>query len=476
MTGSRARSSIVTGEQTFVEPGLADMKAAVRIVSALGATLALLAPAIWNGFPFLQYDTGGYLARWFEGTLVESRSVVYGLLVAAGWPLDFWPVVALQAAATVWIVALVLRSYGFGDRPWVLLGVIVGLSLTTTLPWIAGILLTDIFAGLAVLALHLVVMRPDTPSRNERIALVIFIAFAGATHSATFAVLVGLAIVALAMSLIDRRIVAPLGVARAAFAVVLSAVMLLAADFAVSGRLAWTPGGYGIVFARMLQDGIVARFLEAHCAQRHFKLCPYRRDLPATADAFLWGGGVFDKLGRFDGLDEEMRTIVIESLAEYPGTQIEDALVASAKQLVSVANGEGVLTTIWHTYGIMERYTPSVLPAMRAARQQHDEVHFAAINAVQVPLALAAMAALPLLIVVGLRRRALFDLGLLAGTVSLAILGNAVVCGAISNPHDRYGARLAWVPVLIAILVALRRAEMTAAMPADGPATAAAPG
>jgi len=450
------------------------MKFAVRAGAGLAATLTLLAPAIWNGFPLLQYDTGGYLARWFEGYLVPSRSVVYGLFVAAGWPLDFWPVVALQAAATVWVLALVLRSYGFGERPWTLFAVIVGLSVATTLPWIAGILLTDIFAGLAVLTLHLVVMRPGTLGRNERLALVLFIAFAGATHSATFLVLAGLALAALTVSFIDRRIVAPVAAKRAALVVALSAVVLLGANFAVSGRLAWTPGGYGIVFARMLQDGIVKRYLDAHCAERHFKLCPYRNELPRTADAFLWGAGPFNALGRFDGLGDEMRTIVIESLIEYPGMQLETALAASAKQLVSVATGEGVLTVIWHTYRIMERYTPSVLPAMRAARQQHGELHFEAVNAVQVPLALAAMAALPLLFWFGLRRPAYVDLGLLAGTVSLAILGNAVVCGALSNAHDRYGARLAWVPLLVSVLVALRRQEVEAAMPAQAAVAAAA--
>ena len=339
--------------------------------------------------------------------------------------------------------------------------------MTTTLPWIAAILLTDIFAGLAVLALHLVVTRTDMLSRSERLALVLFVAFAGATHSATFMVLVGLAVVALAVSFIDRRIVAPVAAMRAAISVVLSAIMLLAADFAVSGRLAWTPGGYGIVFARMLQDGIVKRYLDAHCIERHFKLCPYRNELPKTADAFLWSNGPFNALGRFDGLGDEMRTIVLESVAEYPGIQVETALAASAKQLVSVSTGEGVLTTILHTYGIMERYTPSVVPAMRAARQQHGELHFEALNAVQVPLALGAMAALPLFAWLGLRRRAFADLALLAGTVSLAILGNAVVCGALSNAHDRYGARLAWVPLLLSVLVALRRQEVGSAMPAD---------
>ena len=80
------------------------MRAYRRLGEALAAILLLLAPAMWNGFPFLQYDSGGYLARWFEGYLVPSRSTVYGLFAVAGWPLDFWPEVLVQAAVAVWII------------------------------------------------------------------------------------------------------------------------------------------------------------------------------------------------------------------------------------------------------------------------------------------------------------------------------------------------------------------------------------
>src|SRR5262249_32395591 len=79
-----------------------------RAASTISATFILLLPALWNRFPLLEYDTGGYLARWFEGYLVPSRSTTYGLFVAAGWPLDFWPIVILQALASVWIIALLL--------------------------------------------------------------------------------------------------------------------------------------------------------------------------------------------------------------------------------------------------------------------------------------------------------------------------------------------------------------------------------
>src|SRR5579871_4773754 len=120
------------------------MKLHLRHGEAAAAMLLLLAPAMWNRFPFLQYDTGGYLARWYEGYLVPSRSTVYGLFAVAGWPLDFWPVVFVQAAAAVWMIALVLRVFGFGDRRFALLGVVAVLTVATSLPWIAGILLTDI--------------------------------------------------------------------------------------------------------------------------------------------------------------------------------------------------------------------------------------------------------------------------------------------------------------------------------------------
>ena len=432
------------------------MRAYRRLGEALAATLLLLAPAMWNRFPFLQYDSGGYLARWFEGYLVPSRSTVYALFAVAGWPLDFWPEVFLQAAAAVWIIWLVLRVHGLGDRPLALLGTVAALAATTSLPWIADILLTDIFAGTAVLALHLLLFAPAALSRRETAGLVLLIGFAAATHSATFAVLI--AIVAMAgLARLYRRDLLPLAaLGRGAGAVALGIAMLLGTNFALSGQFAWTPGGYAIVFARMMQDGIVVRYLDAHCPDARLRLCPYRHRLPPTADEFLWSDGPFNELGRFAGLGDEMRTIVLESLVEYPGAQIETAISASTRQLVKVESGEGVLNSIWHTYGIIERYMPTVVPAMRAARQQHGEVSFRALNEVHVPVALISMLLLPLVLLIG--RGDFGDLRLLAATVAVALLANAVVCGALSNPHNRYGARLVWVATFAVALVPMRYA------------------
>jgi hypothetical protein len=417
--------------------------------------MMLLAPAIWNGYPLLQSDTGGYLARWYEGYLVPSRSTVFGLYLHFGEDTYFWLNLGIQALATLWILQLTLRVFGI-VKPLQLLGLSLALVLTTALPWLASMLLTDIFAGLSVLSLFLLVLHGDKLSGFEKFALFAFTAFAAATHSATLAVLLGLCCVGWLVRPFLRDRIAIAGLAQGTLTIAAGAIMLLSANFALSGQLAWTPGGYGVAFGRMLQDGIVAHYLQDHCPEQHLKLCPYRDELPPTADQFLWGKSMFNTLGRFKGLNDEMGFIVRRSLAEYPLWQAEAAIVATAQQLVHVATGEGTNGWIPHTYGIIERYMPAQLKPMRAAHQQHWDVNFADFNWLHVPIALISMSMVFAMFARAVFRRSADDLTLLAGTISLALLGNAFVCGVISGPHDRYGARLVWVATFVTLIAALR--------------------
>jgi hypothetical protein len=424
-------------------------------IAAIAIPLMLIAPALWNGYPLLQYDTGGYLARWYEGYLVPSRSTVFGLYLHFGENSDFWINLGIQALATLWILQLTLRVFGMA-RPLRLMAVSAVLILTTALPWLASMLLTDIFAGLSVLSLFILALHGDKTSTVEKCLLFAFTAFAAATHSATLAVLLGLCGAGwIARPLLGNRI-AVSGLLQGSLTIIAGAAMLLSANFALSGQFAWTPGGYGVAFGRMMQDGIVARYLKDHCPEQKLKLCPYRNELPATADDFLWGHSMFDELGRFQGLNDEMGFIVQRSLIEHPLWQAEAALVAAAQQLVDVATGEGTQKWIPHTTGIIERYMPAQVAPMRAAHQQRGDIDFTVINRIHVPAALVSMLLVVAILASAIRRRRLDDLTLLAATVALALLGNAFVCGVISGPHDRYGARMVWIATLVVLIAAFR--------------------
>jgi len=427
---------------------------------AIMCSMALLsAPAIWNHFPLLQYDTGGYLARWYEPYLVPSRAVAYGLILNAGAPLSFWPVVLGQSALTVWVIALTMRVHGLGGRPGLLAGIVAALSVFSTLPWLTSILLTDIFAGLAVLALYLLLLRANDLSGREQTGLVALIAVAVATHSATIAVLLMLLAGAALLSLAAPGRLPRRRLGNGALAVALGAALVFAANATVTKRLIWTPGGFALSFGRMLQDGIVKKYLDEHCPQARLVLCAYKDQLPRDADEWFWGSPLFDKLGRFAGLDAEMERIALASLAEYPLLQIKTAAIATARQLIDVRTGEGVVNSIWHTYGIIERYRPGLIPDMRAARQQRGEIDFTVINRVHYPVALACLLLLPLIGGYVLRRKDMSAIGELVTVCLFALLANAFVCGTLSNPHDRYGARLIWLAVTAAVIAAVRLYE-----------------
>lgn len=425
-------------------------------LAAVALPLLMIAPAFWNGYPLLQWDTGGYLARWYEGYLVPSRSTVFGLYLHYGEGFGFWINLAVQSLATLWLLQLTLRVLGLMQTfRFVAIG--LGLILSTALPWLASMLLTDIFAGLSILSLFLLVVGAGRTSTLEKISLFVFTAFAAATHSATLGVLLGLCIAGLMVRPFVRKRLPLAGLAQASLSIVAGGVMLVSANHALSGQWAWTPGGYGVAFGRMMQDGIVARYLNDHCPRERYKLCPYRNELPATADEFLWGKSMFNTLGRFEGMNEEMGYIVVHSVADYPAWQAGTALRAMGQQLLHVATGEGTNGWIPHTYGIIERYIPAQVKPMRAARQQHWDINFDYVNWLHVPIALASMLALVALLADALAKRRLDDLTLLAATVTLALLGNAFICGVISGPHDRYGARMVWVATFVVLIALARR-------------------
>jgi hypothetical protein len=68
--------------------------------------------------------------------------------------------------------------------------------------------------------------------------------------------------------------------------------------------------------------------------------------------------------------------------------------------------------------------------------------------------ALALLALLPILFLA--RRRRDQELAALVGAVIAALLVNAALAGALSDVHDRYQSRLAWLAVLVAAIAVYR--------------------
>ena len=364
----------------------------VWIVRARPFPLLLLAPAIWNGYPLLQWDTGGYLARWYEGYLVPSRSTVFGLYLHFGEDSGFWLDLGIQALATLWILQLTLRVFGMA-RPSRLVAISLVLILTTALPWLASMLLTDIFAGLSVLSLFMLVAAWRRISTIGKMLLFVFTAFAGATHSATLRRAARPVLRRLDRAAVAAARALPVaGLVQGSLTIVAGAAMLLAANFALSGQLAWTPGGYGVAFGRMMQDGIVARYLRDSLSGAEVEALPLSRRTAAHRRRLPVGQQHVRQARPLQGprTTRWATSRCIRSRNIRPGRR-RRRIVATARATDRRRDRRRHHGWIPHTYGIIEHYIPAQLAPMRAARQQHGDIDFAAINRIHVPVALGSM-------------------------------------------------------------------------------------
>jgi hypothetical protein len=428
--------------------------------------LALLAPALWNGFPLIFADTGGYLQRPFAGTLELGRSALYGAFLAAAIRLEFWPNVLAQAALTIWIIVLTLRTHLRAVRPATALLVVLGLAGLTSLPWTVSQLMPDVFVPLAALALHLLAFRPTQLRTIEIAGLGAVAAFAIASHMSILGMGLALLLAYGLMMLPAFRWVLPRP--RPAFpatAVGAGIALALTSNAIIGGQFTFTPGGADFLFGRLVQDGIVGRYLDRACPDSTFRLCAYRSELPRSNDDWMWWSeSPFYKLGGWREFTPEAQRIIVGTLLTDPGAHIVTAVRDGLQQLVTVGTGDGVNPeNTQHAVWVLSELAPNAMERFRAAAQQRDLFDFTALNRIQIPLALLATAALPTIVVLLRRRRP--AVAALALTALLALLANAAICGIFSGPNDRYQSRLAPIAALavLAAMLDIRRRWISSA-------------
>lgn len=439
----------------------ANRRAAAWALASLTIMLALLWPALWNGFPIVFYDTGGYLDSYMTGLPANGRSALYGLFLRLGIPSNFAVNILFQAVVVAWLLILTLRAHGFGGRPGLAAAVALALGTLTSLPWYAAELMPDVWLPAGILALYLLAFCLAELRTWERIALGAVAAFAIAGHMATLGLMVGLlAPLALWRKMAPRLHWPQPALAAPALAVAAGVLLMLFANLALIGRFGFIPGGSNFLFGRLVQTGIAARYLEDNCPDQSLQLCDWRNELPTDGDYWLWNGkSPLWKMGGWEGFEDEAQRIVIDSIRDYPLLHLGAAIEGTASQLAMVETGDYLTPWTWHARSMLKKYAPDAYPAYAAAREQQAQIDFTWINVVQVPVAFGAMAGLGAVVLLAWRSRwprkhAAFALGLL-----VALLGNAFICGALSNPHHRYQSRLIALAPLALVIAVLGRQQ-----------------
>lgn len=436
-------------------------------VALLLFVVALLAgPALWNGYPLLYHDTEDYVTMSFTWSPPLWRTVPYALVTWLGRPFGtLWATIGFQSLFGAWVLHELVHGFLPRWRRAALVAGTVVLVVLTGLPWMTSEVMPDAFAGFVPVIIATLAFGQNL-SKGRRTLLVLCGAVAIMVHMSHVAVAAGLVLVLAALWVAAywiRALPRP-AMSLAVVTVVAGTLAVPGIHWAATGKPFFSQSGRVLQLALFIQNGVARTYLDTVCPEgSHLKLCPYRDHLPTTADAFLWANWAspFWKLGGWSGMEADANEIVEGALRDYPGDVAKAAVANAWSQYWQTQLGDG-LGPKNHAHWPGEyldvgkaRYPWEMQAYLDARQQQRGGIDFRPLNAVEVPVGILGRVALLVMVIVAFRRADRVGAGLGLAVV-LALIGNAIVCGAISNPHERYQNRVVWVSLATSMLLAAR--------------------
>ncbi len=438
----------------------------MKTLAAVLAGAAMLAwPALVNVYPLVFSDTAGLADMGLEPNMGWDKPWVYGpLIVLLHWGVSLWGVVVGQTLAVSAVLWRVGRAVGAAG-PAAHLGVCAVLALGSAAPWFATFVMPDIFAPLVVLCLGLLAW--GRLGRAASLAVLLLGAVAVASHLTHLIVAAG----CLAAVLIGS----PRRLLPCAVPLVLALAWLVGSNAVGNGKIGVSPYGSVFALARLQADGPAADYVHSVCPAAGYRLCAWSDRLPMDSDAFLWAP---DSPVWGDGFGPilfapEASRIVSATLRREPLEAAGHALLNTARQLVRVEVGDTLGPQhLEATVGLLLRtyFPPAELRRFLAARQVNGGLAAVEAPFVMAQWVLLAAGTIGTLLLVPYEWRRNRPLAGLALVTVFGVLANAFATGALSGPHDRYGARIAWLlllpPTFAAIGAWQRRATAVTALSA----------
>ena len=470
-----------------------------RVATILWLAAALLGVAsvlILNGRPLFYFDTVGYVDQGLaalrqlgiiagtEGggsaagdlggggvsgrTVDGSRSAFYSLLAGILAALQAADLLLLfngiVLALAVWLTARVVHRNHLPAEPVAQMVALPVLAASLgSLPFYAAYLMPDLLAPVMLMMFALITAEGRRMSVGELLLAFLVAATCIVSHLSHFAIGAALLPVVVILSLAGGRRgwwIAPL---------ILCAVVAVAWGQQKAFRVVAQRAAQSDVIikpfitARLIQDGPGYDWLEAHCPDESVPTCALWDALQLSRDPYRLTAShiVFEtskRLGSFRLMSEQDQKAVADAQVDFFKDVLRERPVAVAFALVSNTLLQSVMVNVdmtLPTSQIAERNAsvtgtlsgPLVQGYVSLTRTEWlgpvsrlQKTYYAA--ALVMSLALLLSRGLPQ----GLR---IFGLMILLG-----ILANAFVCGAISQPATRYGARVVWlVPFLATILL-----------------------
>lgn len=432
----------------------------LRLIAVVVAVaVIMLIPAFWNGYPLIYFDTEDYIDISFTWQPILWRIMTYAVFCLIAQPFEhLWPVIVVQGLFVAWMLHEAVFAFlpRWRGRIYFALGIV--LAGLTGLPIVTSEVLADVFAGLAILGIATLSLGTPLPWLRRGL-LVVLTAISIGVHMSHVAVACGLTLVLLGLILLAKLSshFQPPRLSAVIIATAVGTAWVPFTHYEATGKAYFSEAGHVLQLALFIQDGLAKEYLDVACPEGvQLKLCAHKDELPQTADEFLWGESPFDDMGGWKAMHDESDKVILGTIQRFP-VDVAAAMVRNTwTQLNLISDGEDLVPMTWHFVKAEIQHYPRDFRRFHFARQQRAQgIDFDPVNQIHIPVTVGAELSVFGFLILALRRRDRVLSSLIVVFV-LAFLGNAFVCGALSNPHDRYQNRIVWLALFTAVVAAAR--------------------
>lgn len=423
--------------------------------------LALLYPAILNGFPLVYSDTGTYIAAEKTHSIPVDRPIGYSLFLnITSLNVSLWFTIIIQSIIIFYLISQFFKAiYRLKYSLEWTAGVVIILSLATSVSNFNSQLMPDIFVSWMIFCLIIILFQKNKSISRNILISVIFI-FSFISH---LSILLGATIITVLVFLLNLKFrwVSIRNGYLALSLIVCGWLVVPIINFHYGAGFTITRSKNTSMMGRFIETGIAGDFLKENCSSGKYSLCKFKDKLPPLCYLFLWD----ESSPLYDGpclatgwgncwldKDKEYGILIadIVSTPKYWKRIMSEITLGTYHQLLVYNIGVLVpMKEVSAPYGCIKTYYPQNLQAYVKADQYDHILYFGAANKILSISIIISIVLLPLMLTFFPELRKGKFIGFV-GIILFAFLINAIICSAFSSVVDRYQSRVIWLlPFLV---------------------------